>query len=525
MKRSFLNLKRKINLYFWVGFVFTFLYIVRSFPSLSYDTELWAELATNFYHNARYSSFYENIWVTDAGYLPWLQRFISVIIIKVFKMYDYFPYICQFIGISLISFFCSLINLFQFRKIIKTDFTRFVISIVLGLGLFSQYDEFTFINFSYYGIFFIVLSFFFNKEKLSTLQFLFFLFFSVLTINAKGYFIVTLPIFLIHLTYYIWRKQRREIIYNLIMIFAISIQFITMINYRRYYQPDSDLKALNLFHFPMSLLNYLSSTVLLVFDISSQYAIVLVFFILVVLIFTYYHIKIRNYNVLRFVFIATAVAIASLTLNLFALSNFQWSESFSLPVIKLHRSVFISNNLIWFSLAVLFFSIPLKLKSKMLRYGFILFSILLIQYYMTRVKVLRLDPPKKFSYSQWRDYKVVLTFDDFCLPVNPYNWQYQKDCKELSRDSLQNSNIRAIIWEKNVTEILNRNLKIKTIVALDKMDKPIGTAHLLNTINDPIFQYYLFQERVSPHKLKYYDEKMEEVDVKDSKMKIYGALK
>ena len=134
------------------------------------------------------------------------------------------------------------------------------------------------------------------------------------------------------------------------MIFAISIQFITMINYRRYYQPDSDLKALNLFHFPMSLLNYLSSTVLLVFDISSQYAIVLVFFILVVLIFTYYHIKIRNYNVLRFVFIATAVAIASLTLNLFALSNFQWSESFSLPVIKLHRSVFISNNLIWFSL-------------------------------------------------------------------------------------------------------------------------------------------------------------------------------
>jgi len=524
MKRSLFNLNRKVNLYFWISFVFTFVYITKTFPSLSYNAEIWAELATNFYHNARYSTLYENIWATDAGYLPWLQRFIAVFVIKVFKMYDYFPYICQFIGIGFISFFCSFINLFQFRKLIKMDSLRFFVSLILGLGIFSTYEDFSFINFSYFGIFFLVFSFFIEKEKFKPISFLLFLFFSVLVVNSKAFMIVTAPLFIIFGVISFFKKRYKETLYNLMMILAILLQITTILENQKIYKTNSTPTNNNIYDFPITLVNYFLSSILRITEISSGNIYVLIIVLVCISLIFFLVLNQKKWNVFKFIFICSTISLGTLTVNLVSLSSMKWFSSFTLPFIAIHRNVFLSNYLLWLSLIVLLSSIFLMLKFKYKRVIVFILALIILQYYTKQVKIRNINFNPNFSYSQWKDYKILLKFDDYCLPVNPFPWQYQKDCMEISKEQLENAKIRAIIWEKSFQEIFSPN-QIHSVVAINSNGQEIGNARLLNTIKDTMFNYYLFEAPLTPVSFKLLNASNKEISIENKKIKFYGSLK
>src|SRR5436190_2047675 len=78
------------------------------FPSLTVRPEVFAESGTNFFVNANYHPLWSNITATDAGYLPWTQRIIAVVAIKLFHAVSLYPYTTQWTAILFITFFCSL---------------------------------------------------------------------------------------------------------------------------------------------------------------------------------------------------------------------------------------------------------------------------------------------------------------------------------------------------------------------------------------------------------------------------------
>lgn len=517
------RLNRKINLFFWISFFFTFLYITFAFPSLSYKAEIYAELGTNFYPAARFETLWENIWKTDAGYLPWLQRFISIIVIKVFGINDIFPYVCQFIGIGFISFFCSFINILELKKIIPDDIVRFFISILLGFGIFSSYEEFTFINFSYYGIFFIVLCFFINKEKLQIFPYLLLLFLSVLVVNAKAYFVVSAPLFGLHLIYSIAKKRKKEVSFALSVLAAILTQAYTVIKYRANFRTDSTIKAMKFEEIPMSIFNYICSTLLKILEIPIEYRYLLIPIVILICVLLHYNFKKKNYSLFSFLFICVTLSVGSLTISLISIPTFVWSKIFYLPPIGIHRHYFLSNYLLWIGLIALFFS--LKMRSKIQRYICLFLLIVISSYHGFKVMTDRdifLNP--HYSHSQWKYYKQLLSYNDYCIPINPSPWQMAKDCIEIEKSLVEKSNLRAIIWEKKLQNF-NRVDQIKSVIAFDSSNNILGNAYLLNNYDNPSFNYFLFEKRVMPNTLKYYNYNNQEVSVKDKKIKFYGALK
>ncbi len=523
MIQTIKKLNRKINLFFWISFFFTFLYITFAFPSLSYKAEIYAELGTNFYPAARFETLWENIWKTDAGYLPWLQRFISIIVIKVFGINDIFPYVFQFIAIGFISFFCSFINILELRKIISDDIVRFFISILLGFGIFSSYEEFTFINFSYYGIFFIVLCFFINKEKIQIFPYLLLIFLSILVINAKAYFVVSAPIFGLHLLYSIAKKRRKEVSFALLILVAILTQVYTVIKYRATFRTDSTIKAMKFDEIPMSILNYICSTMLKIFEIPIEYRYLLIPIVVIICALLYYNFKKKNYSLFSFLFICGALSVGSLTISLISIPTFVWSKIFYLPPIGIHRHYFLSNYLLWIGLIALLFSF--KMRSKMQRYLILLLFMIISSYHGSKVMTDRdifLNP--YYAHSQWRYYKQLLSSNDYCIPINPSPWQMTKDCVEIKESLVEKSNLRAIIWEKELQKF-NQADQIKSIRAFDGLNNLLGNAYLLNDYGNPSFNYFLFEKRVMPNTLKYYNYNNQEVSVKDKKIKFYGVLK
>lgn len=119
-------------------------------PSWMMGGEMWAEMATNYYTNANSSSWISRFFATDAGYIPFLQRIISLFATLIRLPVETIPYYYTWVGIILTGMMGGVFCLPCFRVLIKNDYFRFFTSIVILLGM--DFETKTFINFTYINI-------------------------------------------------------------------------------------------------------------------------------------------------------------------------------------------------------------------------------------------------------------------------------------------------------------------------------------------------------------------------------------
>ena len=141
-------------------------YYILKFPSLSYNSEIWDEHGSKYLYHAYNGSVWENIWTPDVVYLVWLPRLVSVIIASVASPYVYI-YLTNLAGLVFIAFCASFVNFGCFRSIIKSDWNRFFMSLCLGILIFCDYRNFTYMNFVYHGFVPCVLALCVGKMQIS----------------------------------------------------------------------------------------------------------------------------------------------------------------------------------------------------------------------------------------------------------------------------------------------------------------------------------------------------------------------
>ncbi|MCY9555645.1 hypothetical protein M5W98_28970, partial [Paenibacillus apiarius] len=181
---------------FSLAFVTIFSMLNVKAPILTFAAETYAELGTNFYINGLKKGFFENIFITDAGYLPLLQRSISLFIIKVLNLSHYNAVvIMQNVAIAFVSAVSALFCLNKFSEYGSRIF-RFTICITVGTCalVVTYYDSHSFINFSYYGLVWIILMSMMDLNSVSKWKAICIIVISGLICISKSYFVILIPI-------------------------------------------------------------------------------------------------------------------------------------------------------------------------------------------------------------------------------------------------------------------------------------------------------------------------------------------
>lgn len=123
-------------------------------PNFIFSGGLWAEAATNYFANGSSSDWRVKLFATDSGYIPLPQRIISLVVDVMGVPYGSIPYVYTFTAIALSGILVAIFCLKPFRALIQNDWNRFVI--VLVVLAFSEWGVRTYINFTYYGVFTLV---------------------------------------------------------------------------------------------------------------------------------------------------------------------------------------------------------------------------------------------------------------------------------------------------------------------------------------------------------------------------------
>ncbi len=185
----------------------------------------YAEAVTNFMKYAREESLFSNLLLTDAGYLPFLPRLITLFFIKLLRI----PaanalYLMQLSACVLCSMLWAFFCLEPFCKYMNLSL-RVVFSMLVMMVCFYQETVF-FTNFSYWGILLILLFMLSEMEQWNLLEFWVITAFCALYCLSKGAYAVLLPFFVLWLLFFYRELNKRQKQYGLCMIGAALLQLL-----------------------------------------------------------------------------------------------------------------------------------------------------------------------------------------------------------------------------------------------------------------------------------------------------------
>jgi hypothetical protein len=120
-------------------------------PDWALGGEMWAEMATNYFHNANSTSYFQKFLSTDAGYIPAPQRLIAFFGNFFSFPASSIPYFYTWSSIVLTAMLIGTFCLPAFRILVKNDYLRFFTS--LAILIVSDFETRTFINFTYFVVF------------------------------------------------------------------------------------------------------------------------------------------------------------------------------------------------------------------------------------------------------------------------------------------------------------------------------------------------------------------------------------
>ena len=153
---------------------------------------VWAEAGTNYFVKANSTNLLVQLFSTDSGYIPLPQRIIALIAnwlnFPAASIPYFYNWAALFISALLVAIFC----LKPFRILIQSDYSRFLFCVLILA--FSEWAVRTFINFTYYGLFFsaIIGSLIFASQKQQNLL-PWYIWLTPLLILSKPAIIATVP--------------------------------------------------------------------------------------------------------------------------------------------------------------------------------------------------------------------------------------------------------------------------------------------------------------------------------------------
>ena len=148
-------IKNNCYIYFFLSLILYPIFMVIMEPNWLFSGEMWAEGATNYFYNSVNKDFWEMFFSTDAGYWAFVQRIIAAIAVILGLHISIVPYFYTWSAILLTPFFIAPICLPAFRKLISSDFLRFLLAI--SLLLIIDFETAVFINFTYYAVFLVLI--------------------------------------------------------------------------------------------------------------------------------------------------------------------------------------------------------------------------------------------------------------------------------------------------------------------------------------------------------------------------------
>lgn len=142
----------------WLFAMFVLLYVAAQLtmqPTWMLGGEMWAEMATNYYPYADSPSIWQQLFSTDAGYIPLPQRLLAFLGNQFGFFAAWIPYFYTWSAVLLSAMLVGVFCLAPFRKLVSSDLLRFFSAFsVLAV---ADFETKNFINFSYFAAFFVAL--------------------------------------------------------------------------------------------------------------------------------------------------------------------------------------------------------------------------------------------------------------------------------------------------------------------------------------------------------------------------------
>lgn len=138
---------------FWAAVLFHVVYLLALQPGWLLGGAMWAEMGPNYFDNANAPSLYQNFFAVDAGYVPLPQRIVAYIGALFSIPAVSVPYYYSWMSVALISLLICSFLIERFRAVIESDGLRLLV--VIAVLMVADFESRTFINFTYFSVFFI----------------------------------------------------------------------------------------------------------------------------------------------------------------------------------------------------------------------------------------------------------------------------------------------------------------------------------------------------------------------------------
>jgi len=509
---------RSFNYYFILSTVLIIFIKCLQFPSLTLHAEVFAEAGINFFYQAMYHTLWQNIWTTDAGYLPWTQRIIALIIIKGFHVVSLYAILIQMISIISIAIFSSTINFKIFRALFPSDLLRFMIS--LSIALIPEYELNQFINFAYYGFIPILLLLFVPKENLRLLQYIALFFVFCILILSKPHFLTFLPVLIVFSAISYNKRQYKSLAIYCVAIVGLFLQIISVLLHPNIWHKTSHLTfpLIKIVEEIMYCCLAIYKHVFLgdyVFNTIPSFIIFLFFIGIIFYLFIRKQLLEENKTHLYFFIVCNVIAFLSISMTITTVRAV-------FPPIMPFFGIPNDRHFIFANIAVLLAGITVLqsiIKGK--KFFHIIFFLLMLnssafgfiydKSQQKRIVFSSFDPYPfpQMSYSQWSVYSRLTRQDTYCIPINPFPWIISHNCgyltkiyefqttrKKVTGIFLSDISKQHDLW--NIQSIILVNIPYHTtfkklsIAAYDDKNKKIAEAIQITPDNTYNYEYFAY---------------------------------
>lgn len=138
---------------FWCGLLAYFAFLALIQPKWLLSGGMYNEMATNYYHFALSPTFHEKLFSLDAGYIPFPQRLLALLGWSLQIPANSIPYFYTGFALLLTAALTLSFCAKRFRAVIADDYLRLFTA--LSVLIVVDFESRTFINFSYFSVFFI----------------------------------------------------------------------------------------------------------------------------------------------------------------------------------------------------------------------------------------------------------------------------------------------------------------------------------------------------------------------------------
>lgn len=211
-----IDFKYNFKLYFFNAIIAFCIFHFRKSDSLI-NSQLWAEDGVIFLKSEWVTGFPETIFIPYAGYLHFVPRLIAFIA-NLFP-FEIIPFIFNFMAMTIAAISVSLFSLVNYRYLVKSDFLRTVIVILIcfvPVG-YESINNVTNVHFFLsFGFFLLALI----GGELSGVSYFFIFVYSLLAIFSAPLTIFYLPFYLIR--FFSCKSDRYSRLYGIIFILGIT---------------------------------------------------------------------------------------------------------------------------------------------------------------------------------------------------------------------------------------------------------------------------------------------------------------